>query len=193
MNRFIVIVTLNVLLLTGCTALKVTGNTVGAAGKVVFATAKTAGKLTVGTAKIAGRGVRTAVNMVVGKEVIMLDKNGNSLYVDAILNRRVRAKLIVDTGCTDTQISADIAKKLGIRTNQGQQVLCRLADGRMVSGKAVNIKEVRLGRARVSNVRAIVLDNSAAGNESGLLGMSFLDNFIFRIDTEKSELVLQRR
>jgi len=47
-----------------------------------------------------------------------------------------------------------------------------------------------LGRARVTNVRAVVLDKEQG---MGLLGMSFLNNFVFKVDTEKSELVLERR
>ncbi|MBU3911534.1 MAG: retroviral-like aspartic protease family protein [Candidatus Omnitrophica bacterium] len=192
MKKSTVFFILAAFLLTGCTALKATGKVLGATGKVAFVTGKVVGKVAVGTAKVAGKGVKTVVNMAVGKEVVRLDKKCNSLYVDTVLNRRVKTKLVLDTGCTDTQISADIAKRLGIRTNQGQKVSCQLADGRMVTGRAVNLKEVRLGRARASNIRAIVLD-SAGEKETGLLGMSFLDNFVFRIDTEKSELVLQRR
>lgn len=173
--------------------MKTTGKVMGTAGKAAFVTAKTAGKIAVGTVKTAGKGVKTVVNMTVGKEVISLDKKYNSLYVDAVLNRRFRTKLILDTGCTDTQISADIARRLGIRPDQGQQVSCQLADGRVVSGRAVNIREVRLGRASAKNVRAVVLDDNKMGQDTGLLGMSFLDNFIFRVDTEKKELVLQKR
>ncbi|MBU0758782.1 MAG: retroviral-like aspartic protease family protein [Candidatus Omnitrophica bacterium] len=183
---------LTAFLFTGCTALKTTGRVIGTTGKVAFVTGKAVGKVAMGTAKVTGKGVKTVVNMAVGKEVVKLDKKCNSLYVDTVLNRRVSTKLVLDTGCTDTQISADIARRLGIRTDQGSKVSCKLADGRMVSGRAVNLREVRLGRAKASNVRAIVLD-SAGEKEAGLLGMSFLDNFVFRIDTEKSELVLQKR
>ncbi|MBU1888248.1 MAG: retroviral-like aspartic protease family protein [Candidatus Omnitrophica bacterium] len=192
MKKSTVFFILTAFLLTGCTALKTTGKVLGATGKAAFVTGKVVGKVAVGTAKVTGKGVKTVVNMAVGKEVVRLDKKCNSLYVDTVLNRRVKTKLILDTGCTDTQISADIAKRLGIRTNQGQKVSCQLADGRMVTGRAINLKEVRLGRSRASNIRAIVLD-SAGEKETGLLGMSFLDNFVFRIDTEKSELILQRR
>jgi len=180
-------------LFTGCTALKLTGKTVGVVSKAAFGTAKTIGKIAFGTAKITGKGIKTIVNMAEGKHVVKLDKVGNSLYVDALLNRKVKTKLIVDTGCSNTQISSQIAKSLGIKTNKAEGILCQLADGRLVSGKAVNIKEVRIGRAKVFNVKAVVLDGGMGRKDAGLLGMSFLDNFIFRIDTEKKELVLQRR
>lgn len=187
---FSIILMSGAFLLSGCAALKITGKSLGAAGKVTFATAKIVSKAAFNTAKLTGKGVKTVVNMTIGKEVVLLQKNGKSLYVNTLLNRRVKTKLILDTGCTDTQISSDIARKLGIRTTKANKVLCQLADGRTVTGRAVNIKEVSLGRARVSNVSAVVLDEEKG---TGLLGMSFLDNFIFKIDTEKKELVLQKR
>jgi len=181
---------LAVLLLSGCAAVNLTGKTLGTAGKAAFKTAKVAGKVAFNTAKLTGKGVKTVVNMIRGKEVVMLEKKSNSLYVNAVLNRRLKTKLILDTGCTDTQISSDVANKLGINTRGAGNVSCQLADGRIVTGKSVNIREVRLGRARVTNVRAVVLDKEQG---TGLLGMSFLNNFVFKVDTEKSELVLERR
>ena len=105
----------------------------------------------------------------------------------------MRTDLIIDTGATDTVISADIARKLGIDYNRGKTVLCQLADGRSVSGRQVNIREIRIGGARVYNVNAVVLDSGDTGKDAGLLGMSFLENFIFKVDSEKGVLVLQKR
>ena len=176
--------------MNSCTAVKTTGKVLGAAGKVTFAAAKTAGKAAYHTARFAGKGAKSVVNMAIGKEVIALDKQCNTFYVDAVLNRKLKTNLVLDTGCSETQISRDIAKKLGINTNNLEKVSCQLADGRIVMGSSVNLKEVRLGRARVSNVRAIVLDDEKG---TGLLGMSYLDNFVFKVDTEKKHLILQRR
>ena len=188
-----IILVLIVLLTSGCSVVRTGGKALHTVGKVGVTTAKIAGKVTFNTAKITGKGIKTVVNMVRGKEVVSLDKRGNSLYVDAILNRRLKTELIVDTGCTNTQISLNMAKKLGIKPNKGEKVLCTVADGRQVVGRAVNIKEVRIAGARVRNVRAVVLEGNQMDRDIGLLGMSFLNNFIFRIDSEKRELILQRR
>ncbi len=193
MNRThipIIILVIAVLSLSGCAATMIAGKTVETTGKFAFAAAKTAGKAVLGTAKLTGKGLKTVVNMARGREVVPLDKKCNSYYVDAVLNRRIKTRLILDTGCTDTQIAPDIAMKLGIRTSESESVSCVLADGRTVTGRDVNIKELKVGRARVSNVRAVVLEE---GKDTGLLGMSFLNNFVFKIDPEKSELVLQKR
>lgn len=190
--KFYVII-FGLMFLNGCTVLKVAGSavcvTAKAAGKVVCTTAKVAGK----TAVVTGKGVRTMVNMATGKHNVKLTRRGNSFTTNVLLNRKVRADLIVDTGASDTVISGSLAKRLGISVNKGQNVLCQVADGRAVNGKQINIKEIRVGGARVYNVQAVVLDSGEIGDSPGLLGMSFLNNFVFKVDAEKELLVLQKR
>ncbi|MFA4991401.1 MAG: retropepsin-like aspartic protease [Candidatus Omnitrophota bacterium] len=177
---------------SGCAVIKTTGGVVGAAAKVAAGTVKVTGKVIGATAMMTAKGVKTVVNMAAGKHVVSLAKEGNSLLVDALLNRKIKTRLILDTGCSDTQISREVARKLGIKTSGARTVLCQLANGGCVSGREVNIKEIRVGRVKIYNVKAVVLDSDLGGN-NGLLGMSFLNNFIFRVDSEKRELVLQRR
>lgn len=184
-------------LISGCIAARVAGGTIKTAGKVAYGTVKvtanSGGKVGKVAFNFAGKSLKTAVNMATGKEVVNLTKKGNSLYVDALINRRIKTQLILDTGCSETQISSEIARKLGINTNKGENVLCTIADGRTVPGRLIYLRELRLGRARVTNVRAIVLDQGRLGNGEGLLGMSFLNNFVFKVDTEKDILVLHKR
>jgi len=189
-SKFSILLISGMFLLSGCTTLNAAGKALGTAGKITLATAKTVGKVALKTAKLTGKGVKSVVNMAIGKEIVPLAKKCNTLYVDTILNRRLKTSLVLDTGCSETQISSDIARKPGINTRGADKVLCQLADGRTVEGRSVNIREVRLGRAKVSNVSAVVLSEE---DGTGLLGMSFLDNFIFKIDSEKKELVLQKR
>lgn len=194
------IVVYGILVLSGCSVIKATGTAVGVAGKTVYTTAKVTGKVVGTTAKVVGKtavvtgkGVKTVVNMATGRHVVKLTKRGNGLTTSVLLNRKVREELIVDTGATDTVISSSLAKKIGIQTAKGKNVLCRVADGRTVNGKQINIREVRVGGAKVYNVQAIVLDSGEIGTSPGLLGMSFLNNFVFKVDTEKETLVLQKR
>lgn len=184
-------------LISGCIAARVAGGTIKTAGKLAYGTvkvtAKAGGKVGKAAFNFAGKSLKTAVNMATGKEVVNLTKKGNSLYVDALINRKIKTQLILDTGCSETQISSETAQKLGINIDKGQNVLCTIADGRAVPGRVIYLRELRLGRARVTNVKAVVLDQGRSGNGGGLLGMSFLNNFIFKVDTEKDLLVLHRR
>lgn len=199
-RRYEIFVVFGLMFLSGCTVVKATGAVVGTTCKVVYTTAKVAGNVIGTTAKVAGKtavatgkGVRTVVNMATGKHAVRLTKRGNSFTTDVLLNRKVKAELIVDTGATDTVISASLAKKIGISLNKSQNVLCQVANGATVMGKQINIKEVRVGGAKVYNVQAVVLDSGNTGDSPGLLGMSFLNNFVFKVDTEKELLVLQKR
>ena len=192
MNRkynIIVIFVCVMLFLSGCALLKLPGEIIVTAGKIVVVTLQTTGKLITTTGKV----VATVVKIPGGRKLIKLTKVGNTLFASAVLNKKVKAQLVLDTGCTHTQISARIAKKLKIKKNKGEKVLCELANGQKVRGRAVNIKQIKVGKAKAYNVRVIILDGDISGESDGLLGMSFLNNFVFKIDAEKSELILEKR
>ena len=192
MNRkynIVVIFVCITLFLSGCALLKLPGQAIIVAGKIVVVTLQTTGKLITTTGKI----VTTVVKIPGGRKVIKLTKVGNALFANVVLNKKVKAQLILDTGCTHTQISAKIARKLKIKKNKGEKVLCELANGQKVRGRAVNIKEIKVGKVKAYNVRVIILDSEISGESDGLLGMSFLNNFIFEIDAEKGELILEKR
>lgn len=181
----LILLILGVLFLNGCAVIKITGQII----ELAAATVNTSGKVIAATGKI----IVTVIKIPYGKNVIKLDKEGDSLFVNTVLNKKIKAKLLLDTGCTSTQLSPQIIEKLGLKNKEGNTVLCTVADGRTVKGKELNIKKVRVGRVKVYNVKAIVLYEGESHNYDGLLGMSFLNNFIFRIDAEKGELVLQKK
>lgn len=177
------------LFLSGCTLLKLPGQIIVTAGKIVVVTLQTTGKLITTTGKV----IATVVKIPGGRKLIKLTKVGNTLFANTVLNKKVKAQLVLDTGCTHTQISARTAKKLKIKKNKGEPVLCELANGQKAKGRAVNIKEIKVGKVKAYNVRVIILDREISGESDGLLGMSFLNNFVFKIDAEKGELILEKR
>lgn len=167
--------------------------TAKAGGKVAWATGKLTGKAALATGRATSKGVRTVVYMARGKQIIPLEKQGNSLFANVRLNRKVMARFLLDTGASNVQISRGLARRLNIYSDTGKQIAVRIAGGHVVSGREVILKEVRLGRVRVANVKAIVFDEDRSESHEGLLGMSFLNHFIFQINTEKAELILQRQ
>ncbi|MCB9747507.1 MAG: retroviral-like aspartic protease family protein [Candidatus Omnitrophica bacterium] len=185
--------------LTGCGALRTTGRTAKTIGKVGWKTAKVTGKVAYKTGEVAyktgkvtSKVVRTAVYMAKGKQIIPLEKYGNSLYTTVKINKKAKAKLLIDTGASKTQISRALARKLGVNLNKGDPIMASLANGAVVSGREVVLKEVRLNNVRVTNVKALVLDVDM-DDDDGLLGMSFLNHFVFQIDVDKPELILQQK
>jgi clan AA aspartic protease (TIGR02281 family) len=181
---------------TSCSVVRATGKTVSVVGQVGVAAVKTTGKAAQVTAKAAytaGKTVKTIVLFPVGQKDIPLERRGKTFLVEAILNRKQKTRLVLDTGCSETQISSTVARQLGIDFQKGEPVLCRIANGQVVSGRAVNLKELRVGDVRLQNVRTIILNEEQTGGYDGLLGMSFLEHFVFKIDTQKEILTLYRQ
>jgi clan AA aspartic protease (TIGR02281 family) len=181
---------------TSCSVVRATGKVVSTAGQAGCVAVKTTGKVAQVTTKAAyttGKTVKTIVLFPATQREIPLEKRGNSMMVEVTLNRREKTLLVLDTGCSDTQISSTIARRLGIDSRKGEPILCRIANGRVVSGRAVLLKELRVGDVRLQNVRAIILNEEQTGGHDGLLGMSFLDHFVFKIDTQREILTLSRQ
>jgi len=186
--------------LQGCSFLKTTGRTAKAVGEAGWKTAKVTGqgavvvgKVFVKSGQVVGGGARAVVYMARGKQIIPLHKEGNSFYADVKLNGVYKTKLLVDTGASNMQITQAMARRLRIDPLEGEPVRATLAGGAVVFGRRIILKEVRLGRVKVKNIEAIVLDGDHRVDDAGLLGMSFLNHFIFQMDTRKSQLILEQR
>lgn len=179
--------------LSGCSAVSTTGKVVSGVGKAGWGTARVAGKVALETGKAAHKGARAAVYMARGRQIVPLERRGNSLYADVRLNRRVNGKFLVDTGASSMQISRAMARRLGVNLSRAETTQVVLAGGYRVAAYRVRLREVRVGGARVSNVEAIVLADDNLGMTDGLIGMSFLNNFDFKINPQKPELILQQK
>jgi len=186
--------------LTGCKTLQVTGNTAKAIGKVAWGTAKITGKTLKATGKVAlktgqltSKSVRTIVYIAKGKQIIPLTRKGNSYYAKVKINRKANALFLVDTGASSVHISRSMAKRLKLKLDKGEPTFAKIAGGQIVSGRIIKLKEIKIGRVRIKNIKAIVFDQDNMAMQDGLLGMSFLNHFVFQIDTKKPELILQRR
>ncbi|MEI8012451.1 MAG: retropepsin-like aspartic protease [Candidatus Omnitrophota bacterium] len=192
----------------GCAVLEATGEAVGVVGKAGWTATKAVGHVVYAGASMAGQtasqGNRTMarpsgerkpsiISMNRGRIIVPLEREGKSFYVRLKLNGNVPARFLLDTGASAVQVSRAMFTKLRLKTEVAKTVPVMLAGGSYVRGRVVHIREVALGEARVSNVTAVVLERDNLGVGDGLLGMSFLENFIFSIDTQKGVLVLEKR
>jgi clan AA aspartic protease (TIGR02281 family) len=120
---------------------------------------------------------------------------GEGILVDAELNNLVNVSLMLDTGASLLILKRSIADRLGINLhNLRQEVKLRVADGREVNAKFVILKSVRVKDILAKEVEtAIMLDNvEGAKFQDGLLGMSFLKRFNFKVDHKKNKLIIEK-
>lgn len=120
--------------------------------------------------------------------------NGHNMVINVTLNKKVEASLVLDTGASVITIRRSIAEKLGIDLDKVKpDAKVRLADGRQVDAKYILLKSVKVQNVEAENVETIVLlDEKGDLGGDGLLGMSFLKRFNFKIDQKEKKLVLEK-
>jgi clan AA aspartic protease (TIGR02281 family) len=111
--------------------------------------------------------------------------------VEGILNEKTRITMLVDSGANTTLISTRAAKELGIKLDGLAQAPYRSASG-VFMAKTTVLHTVRVGQARARDVRVMIYDMGMESAE-GLLGMTFLEQFKFTIDSHRKQLTLTPR
>lgn len=123
-------------------------------------------------------------------------RDSSKIIVEATLNGKVKTKLLVDTGATSVFISLKIAKQLfSVDVDTSRKVEVR-GGGGITQGIPVVLESVEVSSAKAKNVGAVVMlnkDLSIVSEADGLLGMSFLNRFHVRIDSENNKLILKEK
>jgi predicted aspartyl protease len=112
------------------------------------------------------------------KHVVLTEDRGQ-IVVDALLNKKVSATLILDTGASLVVIKDSVA---------------RLADGRESTAKHTVLESVSVQGVEADNVDVAILPEDAndPALKDGLLGMTYLKNFSFKIDQKNKKLTLEK-
>jgi clan AA aspartic protease (TIGR02281 family) len=127
------------------------------------------------------------------KAVFSHDARGMTIGVT--LNNKVEAEMVLDTGASLILITRGVAKKLGIDLDKLKpDMKVSLADGRSVDAARIVLDNVKVENSEIKNVAASVLmeEKGDFGFGDGLLGMSFLKNFNFKIDQKEKRLILEK-
>ena len=114
---------------------------------------------------------------------------GQKIIVDARLNGRGPARLILDTGATSTLINPLVLSALGVSFKSAQPARGRGIGG-TVDAFTVQVDTIDVGGARHGPVRVFAHDGGLGLDADGLLGRDFLDNFSITIDNTAAVLVL---
>jgi clan AA aspartic protease (TIGR02281 family) len=140
----------------------------------------------------AGRKLKSLEDVVLSQAIPLRAGEGGLWYVSVEFNARYAQELSVDTGSSVIALPAKMAKEVGLTPGaDAPTVQLTLADGHVVPAKLVVADKVRVGKFIAEHVDCAVLPPELP-NAAALLGMSFLQNFIFKIDGEKGHLVMSR-
>jgi len=121
--------------------------------------------------------------------------NLSGMVVNVILNNKVEAKMVLDTGASVMIITKNIADKLKLDMRKTEpDTKMQVADGRKVNVKRIIIDRVAVEGVEARNVEAAVLmdDTGNLSFSDGLLGMSFLKRFNFKVDQKEKKLILEK-
>jgi clan AA aspartic protease (TIGR02281 family) len=117
---------------------------------------------------------------------IPFERDGTLMRVSVRLNDRLTVPFYVDTGASGIALPPRYAESLGLRIGRDTpQVVVSTANG-SVSNPLVRLASVELGGARVEGLDATVNPSM----QIGLLGGSFFNNFVYRVDAAEGVITL---
>ena len=122
-----------------------------------------------------------------GREIeIPFVLQGSVMRVEAVVNDRVRVPFLIDTGASGVSLPTAYAERLGIRVRGDTPYQETHTANGVVARPVVEIDSVQLGGARVEGLSATLNPSM----EIGLLGGSFFNNFIYRVDAARGVIAL---
>lgn len=119
---------------------------------------------------------------------VQIDR-GNHVLVPVTLHQgstSAQALLLLDTGCTTTTISEELARRLNLDGSAFRPGKSVLADGRSVAMMIGRVDQLAVGGKVLTGAEVSILPRSGATPYDGLLGMNFLRQFRYQIDYDNS-------
>ncbi len=123
--------------------------------------------------------------------IIPLERSGGVWVANVEFNDLYQTKLVIDTGATFTMISESLAFDSGIQPDTRNPGVQLNTAGGIIHAKMGTAKRIRVGHAERDDVRVVIhtLPNFPEGVE-GLLGLSFFEGFLVRLDHSQRQLHL---
>ncbi|MCX5711180.1 MAG: retropepsin-like aspartic protease [Candidatus Omnitrophica bacterium] len=126
---------------------------------------------------------------------VEFSSDSRGILIKTVLNNSVGATLVLDTGASAVMLKKSVAEKLGINLDSGpSDVKITVADGREIMAKHIFLKSVKVQDYEARDVEAVIpLEESGVPLiYDGLLGMSYLKNFNFKVDHKENKLILEK-
>ena len=113
-------------------------------------------------------------------------REGSLMRVDVRLNDSLTAPFYIDTGASGIALPPQFADRLGIRVGRDTPTVQVSTANGLVTRPVVVLQSVDLGGARVEGLEATLNPSM----DVGLLGGSFFNNFVYRVDAAQSVITL---
>jgi clan AA aspartic protease (TIGR02281 family) len=126
------------------------------------------------------------------REKVEAERRGSHWIVPVVLDGKVNARLLLDTGASMVVISRSIAAQLGPEAKKAGATTVTVADGRTVPTDVLELPSVEVGLNRADKVLAAIMPDAPQGDIDGLLGMTFLNRFGFESDPKSGVFYLRR-
>jgi aspartyl protease family protein len=114
--------------------------------------------------------------------MVKCERYGGVMHVHATINGSTPVTMVVDSGAGVVTLSDSVAKQLKIEAKPDDpDVTLNIANGKEVHAKLVKLDSIRIGAYVAKDVVAALMPDTGSEVDC-LLGESFLQNFIFRLD-----------
>jgi clan AA aspartic protease (TIGR02281 family) len=127
------------------------------------------------------------------KASIPMERHGEVVVIQAILNNKRSAKFVVDTGASYTLISNSLARDLAIDVGPTPKTLSFQTANGLIQAPVTSLDSIAVGGMEIRNLTTAVHDAVPDPQVAGLLGLNFLSNFRMDIDTQKGLLHLEKK
>lgn len=117
---------------------------------------------------------------------IPFTRQGSLMRVDARINDTITAPFLIDTGASGVSLPSSVADKLGIPIRVDTPHARVMTANGIVSRPVVRLDSIEVGGARVEGLTATVNPSM----DIGLLGGSFFNNFVYRVDAAENVISL---
>jgi clan AA aspartic protease (TIGR02281 family) len=122
-------------------------------------------------------------------QVPLIPVSGGNFLVDVLLNGRVKARLMLDTGASFITLSQEIGQKLGVFSSGTFPEMPFNTAGGEEWMPLIALQTVSAGNAESKLVEASI--GKHIKDIDGLLGMSFLGDYRFEIDRTNKRLTIK--
>jgi clan AA aspartic protease (TIGR02281 family) len=133
-----------------------------------------------------------AVPALARKERVSIEGSGKGIIVEATINQRVTGRFLLDTGASYCVISKDTASEAGLSGRKdGPKAHMTTASGLVMEATVGQARRIEIGNAVARDVQVAVVERDPFPGLRGLIGLSFLQQFKYSIDSANHVLLLE--